>query len=256
MYNVKPAICHRHHRRRLRHLYQPRCCWNIRYLGIDRMQGNTPDCACDNCIWLCAISCAVASDDMERLVWCWRKVRHNRDEVLVLCHPPPISLLHIADTQPLLYLQVYSPAVVSHCCRGRSQSLRTDMHLVSSYCVAKRCIPQTDHQDCLLPSHYTDTSAASPASMTSSTVASFLQNCSALSLNNALEVNLFSDNPFPRPYSLDVVAHPNIACMNRMLLQMSAPNSLCVTLISQMRFFFGVPRVEHCMNKSKPSGSA
>ena len=103
---------------------------------------------------------------------------------------------------------------------------------------------------------YRHTSAASLASMTSSTVASFLQNCSALSLNDALEVNLFSYNPFPRPYSLDVVSHPNIVCMNRMLLQMSAPNSLWVTLISQMRFSFVVPRVEHCMNKAKPSGSA
>ena len=102
----------------------------------------------------------------------------------------------------------------------------------------------------------THTSAASHAPMTSSSVASFLQNCSALSLNKALEVNLFSDNPFPRSYSLDVVSHPNIACMNRMLLQMSTPNSLWVTLISQMRFFFVVPRVENCMNKSKPSGSA
>ena len=46
---------------------------------------------------------------------------------------------------------------------------------------------------------YRHTSAASPASMTSSTVVSFLQNCSALSLDNALEVNLFSDNTFPRP---------------------------------------------------------
>ena len=52
-----------------------------------------------------AISCTVASDDTEQLVWCWRKVRHNRDEVLVLCHPPPICLLHIADTQPLLCLR-------------------------------------------------------------------------------------------------------------------------------------------------------
>ena len=77
--------------------------------------------------------------------------------------------------------------------------------------------------------------------MTSSTVASFLQHCSALSLNNALKVNLFSNNPFPRQYSLDVVSHPNTACMNRMLLQMSAPNSLWVTLISQMRFFLVAP---------------
>ena len=139
---------------------------------------------------------------------------------------------------------------------GRGQNLRTDMHLVSSYFVAKLCIPQTIK----IVSSYTDTlyrhtSAASPASMTSSTVASFLQNCSALSLNNALEVNLFSDNSFPRPYSLDVVSHPNIACMNRMLLQMLAPNSLWVTLISQMRFFFVVRRVENYINKSKPSGS-
>ena len=92
--------------------------------------------------------------------------------------------------------------------------------------------------------------------MTSSTVASLLQNCSALSLNNVLEVNVFSDNPFLRPYSLDLVSHPNIACMNRMLLQMSAPNSLWVTLISQMRFFFVVRRIECCMNKSKQSRSA
>ena len=65
-----------------------------------------------------AISCAVASDDTEQLVWCWRKVCHNRDEVLVLCHPPPICLLHIADNQPLLYLHVYSHIVVSRCCIG------------------------------------------------------------------------------------------------------------------------------------------
>ena len=88
---------------------------------------------------------------------------------------------------------------------------------------------------------YRHTSAASPTSMTPSTVAPFLQNCSALYLNNALEVNLFSDSPFARPYSLDVVSHPNIACMNKMLLQMSAPNSLWVNLISQMRFFFVAP---------------
>ena len=62
-----------------------------------------------------AISYAVASGDTEQLVWCWRKVRHNRDDVLVLCHPPPI--LHIADNQPLLYPQVYSHIVVSRCCR-------------------------------------------------------------------------------------------------------------------------------------------
>ena len=49
-----------------------------------------------------AISRAVASDDTEQLVWCWREVRHNRDEVIVLCRPPAISLIHIADNQPLL----------------------------------------------------------------------------------------------------------------------------------------------------------
>ena len=86
---------------------------------------------------------AVASDDTEELVWCWRKECHNRDDVLVLCHPPPICLLHIAPNQPLLYLQVYSYIVVSRCCRGRGQSLRTDMHLLSSYFVAKLCIAQT-----------------------------------------------------------------------------------------------------------------
>ena len=138
-----------------------------------------------------------------------------------------------------------SHTVVSRCCRGRGQSLRTDMHIASRFFVAKRRIPQTIK---IVPSFplYRHTSAASPASMTLSTVASFLQNCSTLSLNDALEVNLFSDNPFPRPYSLDVVSHPNIACMN----------SFWVTLISQMRFFFVVPRVEHCMNKAKPYGSA
>ena len=183
------------------------------------------------------MSCAVASDDTEQLVWCWRKVRHNRDEVLVLCHPPPICLLHIADTQPLMYLQVYSHVVVSRCCRGRGHSLRT--------LLVATLLQNFAHlwPSRLSPSFpvYRHTSAASHAPMTSSTVASFLKNCSALSLNNALEVNLFSDNPFPRPYSLDVVSHPNIACMNRILLQMSASNSFCVTLISQMRFFFVVP---------------
>ena len=167
----------------------------------------------------------------------------------------PICLLHIGDTQPLLYLQLYSHAVVSRWCRGRGKvwgRICTLLVAILSQNVAYL------RPSRLSPSFplYRHTSAASPASMTSSTVASFLQNCSALSLNNALEVNLFSDNPFLSPYSLDVVALFNIASMNRMLLQMSAPNSLWVTLVSQVRFFFAVPRVEHCMNKSKPSGSA
>ena len=135
----------------------------------------------------------------------------------------PICLLHIAPNQSLLYLQVYSYIVVYRCCRSRGQSLRTDMHLVSSYFVAKLCIPETIKIVSFLPTIQTHKCRFS---VTSSTVASFLQNCSALSLNNALEVNLFSDNPFPRPYSLDVVSHPNIACINMMLLQMSAPNLL------------------------------
>ena len=126
---------------------------------------------------------------------------------------------------------------LAQCCRGRGHSLMT--------LLVDTLLQNVAH---LRPSRlspafplYRHTSSASPASMTSSTVASFLKNCSALSLNNALEVNLFSDNPFPRPYTLDVVSHPNIACMNRMLFQMSAPNSFWVTLISQMRFFFVVP---------------
>ena len=155
-----------------------------------------------------AINYAVASGDTGQLVWCWRKERQNRDDVLVLCHPPQ-SVSFILQT-------------TNHCCtcrytrivwyiaaaEGRGQSLRTDMHLVSSYFVAKLYIPQTIKIVSFLYRHI---SAASPASMTSSTVASFLQDCSALSLNNALEVNLFSNNPFPRPYSLDVVSHTNIA---------------------------------------------
>ena len=139
-------------------------------------------------------------------------------------------------------------------------SLRTDTHLVSSYFVAKLCIHRIIKIVSFLPTIQTHTSAASPASMSSSTVGCCIllveQSSSALSLNNALEVNPFPRsyslaveqsssalclnnalevNPFPRSYSLDVVSHPNIACMNRMLLQMSAPNSLWVTLISQMR---------------------
>ena len=97
-----------------------------------------------------AISCAVASDDTDQLVWCWRKVRHNRDEVLVLCHPPPICLLHIADTQPLMYLQVYSHAVVSRSVLQRSGAQSDD--LVSSYFVAKLCIPLTINIVSFLPS--------------------------------------------------------------------------------------------------------
>ena len=142
------------------------------------MQGNIQTVHATTASGCAAISCAVASDDTEQLVWCWRKERHNRDDVLVLCHPAPISLLHIADNQPLLYLQVYSHIAVSRCCRGRGQSLRTDQHLVSSYFVANFAYLRPTRLSPSFPLNR-HTSAASPASMTSSTVASFLQTSSA-----------------------------------------------------------------------------
>ena len=196
------------------------------------MQGNTPDCACDNCIWLSVIIIIV----VVQLHLMARKSSSGAGGRNVITgttfssfviHPQSVSfILHPTNycctcryTRILWYL---AAAEVGGKVWGRICTLLVaTLSQNFAYLRPSRLSPSFPL--------YRHTSAASPASMTSSTIASFLQNCSALSLNNALEVNLFSDNPFPRPYSLDVVSHPNIACINRMLLQMSAPNSLWVT---------------------------
>ena len=50
-----------------------------------------------------------------------------------------------------------------------------------------------------------------------------------------LDVIIFGDNAFPRPYTLEVVSHPNIACTKRMSpilcnIEIHSRNTACIVL--------------------------
>ena len=152
-----------------------------------------------------AIICAVACDDTEQLFWCWSVITGT---LSVLCYPPPICLLHIADTQPLLYLQ-YSRMLwyVAAAEVGRKVSGRIATLLVASlshnfaYLRPSRLSPSFPL--------YRHTSVASPASMTLSTVASFLQNCSDTTKNEVPPCRLKSRKPYNKEAQamLSVIPH-------------------------------------------------
>ena len=93
---------------------------------------------------------------------------------------------------------------------GRGQSLRTDMHLVSSYSVAKLCIPQTIKIVYYLPIH-TDTLVSLLLRLrrrqllrpSCRTVQSYLW-------TTHLGVNLFSDNSFIRDHIVWMWCHTGL----------------------------------------------